>query len=57
MMIATFFLSSNELLRAFEWPKGLTLLNEILGVATIIIWGALLLGCLLGLVTGRFAQD
>jgi hypothetical protein len=57
MAIATFYLANNEILRAFEWPKGLTLLNEIFGVATIVVWGALMVGCLLGLVTGRFARD
>jgi len=52
-----FFLASNELLKAFDWPKGLTILNEILGVATIAVWGVLVVGCLLGLVTGRFTMD
>ncbi|KAI5854473.1 voltage-dependent anion channel [Tricharina praecox] len=52
-----FFLASNELLRAFDWPRGLTIMNEVLGVATIAVWGLLMVGCLLGLVTGRFARD
>lgn len=43
-------------MRAFGWPKGLTILNEILGVATIVVWALLLVGCLYGLVTGRFAR-
>lgn len=52
-----FFFASNGLLRAFDWPKGLTILNEILGVATIAVWALLIVGCLYGLVTGRFASD
>jgi hypothetical protein len=56
-MPVAFFFASNGLLRAFDWPKGLTILNEILGVATIVVWALFIVGCLFGLVTGRFARD
>jgi tellurite resistance protein TehA-like permease len=54
---AAFFLASNELLRAFDWPKGLTILNEILGVFTLVVWVTLMGVCLMGLMTGRFTRD
>ncbi|KAA8908785.1 voltage-dependent anion channel [Sphaerosporella brunnea] len=54
---AAVFLASNELLRAFQWPRGLTLLNEVLGVFTLVVWAALVLGGLFGVATGRFVRD
>lgn len=54
---AAVFLANNELLKAFEWPKALTVVNEVLGVATVVVWGALMCGCVLGLVTGRLLGD
>lgn len=54
---AALFLASNELLRAFDWPKALTVVNEILGVATIVVWGVLLVGTALAMATGRLVSD
>lgn len=54
---AVLFLATNELLRAFDWPKALTVVNEILGVATIVVWAILLVVVVLGVVTGRLVSD
>ena len=54
---AALFLASNELLRAFAWPKALTVLNELLGVATLLVWAALVVVCGIGMVTGRLLRD
>ncbi|KAF8538780.1 voltage-dependent anion channel [Trichophaea hybrida] len=54
---AALFLCSNELLSAFEWPKALTVVNEVLGVATVVVWGGLVCACVLGMVTGRLLGD
>ncbi|CCX14978.1 Similar to Putative malic acid transport protein; acc. no. O59815 [Pyronema omphalodes CBS 100304] len=54
---AAMFLANNQLLRIFEWPKALTVTNEVLGVATVVVWGILVVGCMIGLVTGRLLED
>ncbi|KAI5780960.1 voltage-dependent anion channel [Geopyxis carbonaria] len=40
---AALFVASNELLRVFAWPKGLTIVNELLGVATVLVWAIVIL--------------
>jgi len=54
---AVTFLAGNELLAVFGWPKGLTVVNEILGVATIVVWACLVLAGIVGVVTGRYMRD
>ncbi|KAI5811998.1 voltage-dependent anion channel, partial [Pyronema omphalodes] len=54
---AALFLANNQLLRMFQWPKALTIMNEVLGVATVVVWGILMVGCMIGVVTGRLLED
>lgn len=51
------FLASNELLRVFGFPKGLTVLNEILGVATVGVWALVVLSACFGIFSGRLLRD
>jgi tellurite resistance protein TehA-like permease len=51
------FLAGNELLAVFGWPKGLTVVNEIFGVATIVVWACLVLVGIVGVITGRYMRD
>jgi len=54
---AALFLGTNGLLKAFAWPKGLSVLNEILGVATAGVWAVLLCAAVAGVVTGRWVRE
>ena len=54
---AALFLAGNELLRASGRPKASTVVNEILGVATIVVWGVLLVGTVLAMDTGQLVSD
>lgn len=51
------FLASNELLRAFNWPKLLTIFNMMFGVATVFVWVIFTLGLGYGVVSGRLMRD
>jgi tellurite resistance protein TehA-like permease len=51
------FLASNELLRAFGWPKGLSILNEIFGLGTVVVWVFVMLGLGYGIVSGKLMRD
>lgn len=54
---ATLFLASNELLRVFGFPKGLTVLIEIFGVATVVVWALVFLSACFGIFSGRLMRD
>jgi tellurite resistance protein TehA-like permease len=53
----TLFLASNELLRVFEFPKGLTALNVILGIGTVAVWALVALAGCIGIFSGRLMRD
>lgn len=50
-------MASNDLLRVFEWPKALSVLNEVLGITTIVVWASLVVVSIAGLATGRSLRD
>ncbi|TGZ76585.1 hypothetical protein EX30DRAFT_344755 [Ascodesmis nigricans] len=54
---AAFFLASTQLLRVFGLPRALTVLAEILGVATVVVWIVVLLVGVFVVVTGRFRRE
>lgn len=54
---ALFFLANNQLLKVFHHPHSLTVLNEILGVVTVVVWIAVLLLGIFAVVTGRLFRD
>jgi tellurite resistance protein TehA-like permease len=54
---ATLFLATNQLLRVYGWPKVLTVLNEILGVATVVVWAFVVLSVCVGIISGRLMRD
>jgi len=52
-----FFLASNELLRVFGYPRGLTILLEIFGVTTSVVWALVFVATVFGVATGRLVRD
>lgn len=54
---AAFFFASTELLKVFAYPRGLSILVEILGVATSVVWVVVLASAIFGIATGRLVRD
>jgi tellurite resistance protein TehA-like permease len=48
------FIASNELLRVFAWPKELTMVNEVFGVTTVVVWATIVLAGVASIGSRRY---
>jgi hypothetical protein len=57
LFLVGFTLASIELLKVFKYPRGLTILAEVIGVATIIVYALVLLSAVFGITSGRLLRN